>query len=131
MTENDNKAIVTIRLIRSFEHRNIKNLVLKDVDLSMTIRDFKSFINEGKYLRQTKTKNILQKNNIYLKELKKSTQLPVPFRNFAYDTLKIEHQPFKFKTPDPIINTQDDDKLILRNDNLLKESNIGKLKITS
>ena len=47
MTEIDDKAIITIRLIRSFEHRNIKNLVLKDIDLNMNVRDFKVLINNG------------------------------------------------------------------------------------
>ena len=40
--------IVTVRLIRSFEHRNIKHIVYKDIDGSMLVEDFMQFIKTGK-----------------------------------------------------------------------------------
>lgn len=46
---NTDHLTITIRLIRSFEYRNIKNIVLKDIDSNMTINDLKVFINQGKY----------------------------------------------------------------------------------
>lgn len=44
---NQQKAILTVRLIRSFQHRNIKHIVMKDVDLHMSAKDFMQLINEG------------------------------------------------------------------------------------
>lgn len=38
---------VTVRLIRSFEYRNVRNIVLHDVDLSIHVQDFKVLINAG------------------------------------------------------------------------------------
>ena len=35
-------------------------------------------------------------------------------RKYAYDTLKVEHQAHGAKTSDPVINTGDDERLILR-----------------
>ena len=40
--------IVTVRLIRSFAHRNIKHIVYKDVDVTMLVEDFIKFIKNGK-----------------------------------------------------------------------------------
>ena len=38
---------VTVRLIRSFEFRNMKNIVLQNVDLDISIDDFKALISQG------------------------------------------------------------------------------------
>ena len=35
-------------------------------------------------------------------------------RKYSYDTLKVEHQAHGAKTSDPVINTEDDERLILR-----------------
>lgn len=40
-------ATVTIRLIRSFEHRNLKHVVYHDVDLTQSVEDFKDFVRKG------------------------------------------------------------------------------------
>jgi hypothetical protein len=61
---------------------------------------------------------------LFYLELKKSN-LPPPFKNFDYDTLKIEHFPFKSKSSDPVINCLDDDKLMLNDDQTLSDANIG------
>lgn len=42
-------ATVTIRLIRSFEHRNLKHVVYHDVDLTQSVADFKDFVRKGKF----------------------------------------------------------------------------------
>lgn len=48
-TESDTKPfILTIRLIRSFEHRNSKNLVVKVPDLDISVKQLKTIISEGK-----------------------------------------------------------------------------------
>jgi hypothetical protein len=42
------KGIITVRLIRSFEHRNIKHIIIHDVDFSQKVKLFKDYINNGK-----------------------------------------------------------------------------------
>jgi hypothetical protein len=42
------EPIITIRLIKSFEYRNVKNLILKNVDLKRTASDLKQLIKERK-----------------------------------------------------------------------------------
>lgn len=42
------KGIITVRLIRSFEHRNIKHIIIHDVDFSQKVKLFKEYINNGK-----------------------------------------------------------------------------------
>ncbi|ELU15733.1 hypothetical protein CAPTEDRAFT_223922 [Capitella teleta] len=99
MTENT----VTLRLIRSFPHRNVKNAVFKGVDLNLSAQDFMEKV---------------------LEELSKRSDLPPPFRKFSFDAMKIEHQAFGAKTSDPLINTSDDDKLLLVLGKSLKEQGI-------
>ena len=38
---------ITVRLVRSFEHRNIKHIVLHDVDFTQTVNSFKEAIKKG------------------------------------------------------------------------------------
>lgn len=97
------QATITIRLIRSFEHRNIRNIVLHNIDLEQLVKDFMEFIRE---------------------KLKLAPSLPPPFRNFAYDTLKIETHAHGFKTNDPVINKEDDVKLILKHHRRLKDCGV-------
>ena len=53
------KMTIPVRVIRSFPHRNIRNLVLKDVDISIT------------------TEALIERT---LTEVKTSPSLPPPFR---------------------------------------------------
>ena len=46
---SENQLILTIRFIRSFQHHNLKNLVIRNVDPNATIKDFKLLINEGNH----------------------------------------------------------------------------------
>jgi len=92
MTE-EGEITIPIRVIRSFPHRNIRNLVLKNISTSETTESFLELI---------------------LKEVSKSSSLPPPFRKYSYDTLKIEHHAHGAKTSDPVINTENDEKLILK-----------------
>lgn len=50
-------ATVTIRLIRSFEHRNLKHVVYHDVDLTQSVADFKDFVRKGKFTPKCPLKN--------------------------------------------------------------------------
>ena len=62
------KATIIVRLIRSFEFRNIRNVVLKDIPLSITGEELKAKIMEV---------------------LPTAPGLPPPFRKYNYDTLKV------------------------------------------
>ena len=42
------RAIITVRLIRSFEYRNIKYVVFKDVLLEQTVQHFMNFVISGR-----------------------------------------------------------------------------------
>lgn len=105
MTANpsETSTILSIRLIRSFEHRNLRFFPLKAVDLSWTTEQLMSVIKE----------NIIT-----------STSLPPPFKKFDFDTLKIEHQAHGAKSNDPVINCENDDQLILKPGQKLNESNV-------
>uniref|UniRef100_A0A8C2M227 RIKEN cDNA 3110009E18 gene n=1 Tax=Cricetulus griseus TaxID=10029 RepID=A0A8C2M227_CRIGR len=70
------EATVTVRLIRSFEHRNFKPVVYHRVNLDQTVKEFIIFLKQDVPLR---------------------TSLPPPLRNYKYDTLKILHQAHKAK----------------------------------
>ena len=40
-------AVITVRLIRSFEYRNIKYVIFKDVLLEQTVQQFTNFVISG------------------------------------------------------------------------------------
>ncbi|KAL9966255.1 hypothetical protein ACROYT_G024303 [Oculina patagonica] len=94
---------LTVRLIRSFEYRNIKYVVFKDVPLEQTVQHFMDFV---------------------VSEIKKRPDVPPPFRNFSYDTMKIQHKAHGAKTSNPVIVLEDDEKLILTPDCSLSDSGI-------
>lgn len=41
------EAVVTVRLVRSFEHRNFKPVVFHGVDLDQTVLDFIQLVRDG------------------------------------------------------------------------------------
>ncbi|XP_002155127.1 UPF0538 protein C2orf76 homolog [Hydra vulgaris] len=98
-----NGCVVTVRLIRSFEHRNIRNIVYHQVDTSMTCKSFIDFV---------------------LKDIALRTDIPPPFRKFEYNKMKIEHQPFGMKSNDPVINRDNDEKLILQDEKSLADMGV-------
>ncbi|XP_034510305.1 UPF0538 protein C2orf76 homolog isoform X1 [Ailuropoda melanoleuca] len=67
---------ITVRLIRSFEHRNFRPVVYHGVNLDQTTKEFILFLKQDIPLR---------------------TSLPPPFRNYKYDKLKIVHQAHRAK----------------------------------
>lgn len=101
--ELESQSTVTVRLIRSFEHRNIRNLVFHNVNLEQTVDEFQELV-------QLKLKSALN--------------LPPPFRKYEFDTFKIETQAHGFKTNDPVINREDDVKLILKSEFQLKNCGV-------
>ncbi|XP_042541185.1 UPF0538 protein C2orf76 homolog [Dipodomys merriami] len=95
---------ITVRIIRSFEHRNFKFLVYHGIDLEQTVKEFIVFLKQDIPLR---------------------TNLPPPFRNYKYDKLKIMHQAHKSKTNELVLNLEDDDQLLLREGSTLREAGIA------
>lgn len=61
---------LSIRLIRSFEHRNLRFIPLQNVDSFWTTEQLMEAIRE---------------------KIKTSTSLPPPFKNFDFDTLKVSN----------------------------------------
>lgn len=73
---------VTIRLIRSFEHRNIRFLVLKSVHPDTTVSDLMSRIDEGTILHIFTM--FFGRVCSCLSSVIKSYNLPPPFKKYKY-----------------------------------------------
>ncbi|XP_075995089.1 UPF0538 protein C2orf76 homolog [Genypterus blacodes] len=97
------EVVVTIRLVRSFEHRNFKPVVYRGVSLELTVREFIEFV-------QT--------------DITTRAGLPPPFRKHGYDTMKITHQAHGSKTNELVMSLDDDDQLILQDDLTLAASGV-------
>ncbi|XP_015257723.1 PREDICTED: UPF0538 protein C2orf76 homolog [Cyprinodon variegatus] len=97
-------AVVTVRLIRSFEQRNFKPVVFQQVSLEQTVQDF---------MRCVRT------------DIATRPGLPPPFRNYGYDTMKIIHQAHGAKTNELVMSLDDDEKLILQDDQTLKAAGVA------
>ncbi|XP_048756153.1 UPF0538 protein C2orf76 homolog [Ostrea edulis] len=96
-------ATVTVRLIRSFEHRNLKHVVYHDVDLSQSVSNFKDFI----------------RNDIVTRP-----GLPPPYKKYSFDTLKISHKAHGSKSNNPVINVEEDEQLIMKDGDTLIDSGV-------
>ncbi|XP_062313457.1 UPF0538 protein C2orf76 homolog isoform X1 [Osmerus eperlanus] len=88
-----NKVVVTVRLVRSFEHRNFKTVAFSCVNLDQMVEDFIQLVKH---------------------DIAARAGLPPPFKKFGYDTMKIIHQAFGAKTNELVMSLEDDDKLILQ-----------------
>ncbi|XP_015724293.1 UPF0538 protein C2orf76 homolog isoform X3 [Coturnix japonica] len=97
-------STVTVRLVRSFEHRNFRPVVYHGVNLDQTVKQFIAFVQ---------------------KDVPSRTGLPPPFKTYKYDTMKIIHQAHKSKTGDLVVSLEDDDKLILKEDSTLKAAGVA------
>ncbi|XP_061413657.1 UPF0538 protein C2orf76 homolog isoform X1 [Lethenteron reissneri] len=92
-----------VRLVRSFEHRNFRELVFHDVAVSQSVRDFMSLL---------------------LREIPTRAQLPPPFKKHTYDTLKIIHQAHGAKTNELVVSLEDDEHLLLHDEQTLHDSGV-------
>uniref|UniRef100_A0A8D0BZR0 Chromosome 2 open reading frame 76 n=1 Tax=Salvator merianae TaxID=96440 RepID=A0A8D0BZR0_SALMN len=97
-------ATVTVRLVRSFEHRNFRPVVFHGVNLGQTVHQFIEFV----------------KNDVASR-----TGLPPPFKKYRYDTMKIIHQAHGSKTNELVVSLEDDDKLILAEDSTLRAAGVA------
>uniref|UniRef100_A0A8C7C949 Chromosome 2 open reading frame 76 n=1 Tax=Oncorhynchus kisutch TaxID=8019 RepID=A0A8C7C949_ONCKI len=104
MMSMSSEAVLTVRLVRSFEHRNFKPVVFSGVNLDQTVQEFIQFV----------------KNEVSIR-----AGLPPPFKNFGYDTMKIIHQAHGAKTNELVMSLEDDDKLILQDGLTLRDAGIG------
>uniref|UniRef100_A0A8D2MHG0 CB076 protein n=1 Tax=Zonotrichia albicollis TaxID=44394 RepID=A0A8D2MHG0_ZONAL len=89
---------ITVRLVRSFQHRNFRPLVFHGVPLEQTVREFMAFVRQGEPCLKTLF--------------------------FLSDTMKIIHQAHKSKTGELVVSLEDDDKLILKEDSTLKAAGV-------
>ncbi|XP_069791340.1 UPF0538 protein C2orf76 homolog isoform X3 [Narcine bancroftii] len=97
------KITVTVRLVRSFEHCNFKPVVYHDVDVNQSVKEFLAFLQ---------------------KDIPSKSGLPPPFKKYTYDTLKIIHQAHGAKTNDLVVSLDNDDQLVLKETNTLKEAGV-------
>uniref|UniRef100_U3HZV6 Chromosome 2 open reading frame 76 n=1 Tax=Anas platyrhynchos platyrhynchos TaxID=8840 RepID=U3HZV6_ANAPP len=91
-------STITVRLVRSFEHRNFRPVVYHGVNLDQTVKQFITFVQKGKGLK-----------TLY----------------FLSDTMKIIHQAHKSKTGELVVSLEDDDKLILKEESTLKAAGVA------
>ncbi|KAG7467515.1 hypothetical protein MATL_G00154600 [Megalops atlanticus] len=98
------EAVLTVRLVRSFEHRNFKPVVFRGVNLDQTVEDFVELVRN---------------------DISKREGLPPPFKKFGYDTMKVIHQAHGAKTNELVMGLEDDDKLILREGLSLKAAGVA------
>ncbi|KAM9850492.1 UPF0538 protein C2orf76 homolog isoform 1-T1 [Aulostomus maculatus] len=97
------EAVVTVRLVRSFEHRNFRPVVFHGVRLDQTVQDFTRFVRD---------------------DIASRPGLPPPFRKFGYDTMKIVHQAHGAKTNELVMSVDDDDELILQDGLTLRAAGV-------
>lgn len=99
-----NEAVLTVRLVRSFEHRNFKPVVFRGVNLDHTVEQFIQFVQDDIPIR---------------------AGLPPPFKKFGYDTMKIIHQAHGAKTNELVMSLEEDEKLILKDGLTLKAAGVA------
>ncbi|NP_001086381.1 UPF0538 protein C2orf76 homolog isoform X1 [Xenopus laevis] len=95
---------VTVRLVRSFEHRNFRPVVYHGVNLDQKVQEF-----------------IMQIND----DIPQRASLPQPFKKHSYDTLKVIHQPHGAKTNELVVGLEDDERLILAPDRTLRDAGVA------
>ncbi|XP_040190545.1 UPF0538 protein C2orf76 homolog [Rana temporaria] len=97
------EVTVTVRLVRSFEHRNFRPVVYHGMDLDQTVQEFIEYIK---------------------KDVAQRVGLPPPFKKYGYDTMKIIHQAHGAKTNELVVGLEDDEKLILGSGQTLREAGV-------
>ncbi|KAJ7403302.1 hypothetical protein BTVI_78441 [Pitangus sulphuratus] len=99
-------STVTVRLVRSFEHRNFRPVVYHGVPLDQTVKEFITFV---------------KKVSIFTNgEVRKDGETEA-----EGNTMKIIHQAHKSKTGELVVSLEDDDKLILKEDSTLKAAGVA------
>uniref|UniRef100_A0A8C1T306 Chromosome 2 open reading frame 76 n=1 Tax=Cyprinus carpio TaxID=7962 RepID=A0A8C1T306_CYPCA len=86
-------AVLAVRLVRSFEHRNFKPVFYKDVSLDQTVEEFITFVKQ---------------------EVSTRAGLPLPFKKFDYGKSTLTFSTMNSLTNELVMSLEDDEKLILR-----------------
>nr|XP_015214105.1 PREDICTED: UPF0538 protein C2orf76 homolog isoform X2 [Lepisosteus oculatus] len=127
------EVVLTVRLVRSFEHRNFKPVVFRNVNLNQTVKEFiaavKDVVPPGQaYAKATSCHLCPLLETLFSLNTDVSARpgLPPPFKKFEYDTMKIIHQAHGAKTNELVMSLEDDDKLILKDDSTLQEAGVGR-----
>uniref|UniRef100_A0A3P8ZMA8 Uncharacterized protein n=1 Tax=Esox lucius TaxID=8010 RepID=A0A3P8ZMA8_ESOLU len=94
-------AVLTVRLVRSFEHRNFKPVVFSGVNLDQTVQEFIQFV----------------KNDVATRG-----GLPPPFKKFGYGMLRLL---VRSGTNELVMSLDDDDTLILQDGLTLRAAGIA------
>ncbi|CAN9498031.1 unnamed protein product [Ophioblennius macclurei] len=97
-------VVVTVRLVRSFEHRNFKPVVYPEVNLDQRVQDFMQMVRD---------------------DIETRPGLPPPFRKYSYDTMKIVHQAHGAKTNELVMSLKNDETLILQSDQTLRAAGVA------
>ncbi|KAG7511817.1 hypothetical protein JOB18_011412 [Solea senegalensis] len=98
------ETVVTVRLIRSFEHRNFRPVVFRGVSLDQTLQDFMQLVRD---------------------EIARRPGVLLPFRTYTYDTMKIIHQAHGAKTNELVMNLENDEDLILQDGQTLRAAGVA------
>ncbi|XP_069080431.1 UPF0538 protein C2orf76 homolog [Pleurodeles waltl] len=98
------EVTITVRLVRSFEHRNFKPIIYHNVDLNQTVKEFITHVQNDVPMRPG---------------------LPPPFKKYTYDTMKIIHQAHGSKTNELVVSLEDDERLILKEESRLKDAGVA------
>uniref|UniRef100_H0WYX6 Chromosome 2 open reading frame 76 n=1 Tax=Otolemur garnettii TaxID=30611 RepID=H0WYX6_OTOGA len=98
------KVTITVRLIRSFEHRNFKPVVYHGVNLDQTVKEFIAFLKQ---------------------ELASECKILPPLKQREFYKLKIIHQAHKSKSNELVLSLEDDDRLVLKEDRTLKAAGVA------
>uniref|UniRef100_A0A8C2JEK0 Chromosome 2 open reading frame 76 n=1 Tax=Cyprinus carpio TaxID=7962 RepID=A0A8C2JEK0_CYPCA len=85
-------AVLAVRLVRSFEHRNFKPVFYKDVSLDQTVEEFITFVKQ---------------------EVSTRAGLPLPFKKFDYGKSTLTFSTMNSLTNELVMSLEDDEKLIL------------------
>lgn len=85
-------ALITIRIIKSFPYRNVKNLIIKDINLKSTTPK----VLFDQVLNQINTTGNLR-----------------PYRNIQYDSLKIYTKAHGSKSMNLVINFENDEEWVI------------------
>lgn len=86
-------ATITVRLIKSFQYKNYRNLVLHNIDLTST--------------------NLNSLAEVIAEKIAQNAVLSRLFPSGFLDTFKLYYQPHAAKTNNPIINVGEDEQLVL------------------
>uniref|UniRef100_A0A3B4WHS5 Chromosome 2 open reading frame 76 n=1 Tax=Seriola lalandi dorsalis TaxID=1841481 RepID=A0A3B4WHS5_SERLL len=95
------EAVVTVRLVRSFEHRNFKPVVFHGISLDQTVQDFIQFVRD---------------------DITTRPGLPPPFRKYAYGMSDMIHIS---ETNELVMSLDDDEKLILQDGQTLRTAGVA------